>query len=446
MLRALITALLALIAWLFYLPVLVLGYFLVMLFGEIAFRDGWQGLAALAGVAVAFSSGKYLLLLAWSSLAYRRQRLGHVTLLYPRSLERALNLDEVRQGAEESAVEVKQSFGNPLLRPVVILPTPTLLMHLRCGWAGFALPYTVVINPVSVDSCYGWRELLRHELAHTATYRLLPLRRVPALLLEGLAVHWMRTECGFPIDAHALAILSEELCEPLFVLDDKTFYQRRNALRNYILAGSFTGHLVRCMGWEQFRRFYARTSSRRWMQDVQRMCGRSVMELEREWRQSLACREDLTSYLPQLRLYWKALRLVHHWRWEEAVVRAEEYLQQYGWDILFAGLVSEGYFVLRQWEHCAEWNRRLAEDSSAVNRLNVGLCWLYIGCCHDLQGKRAEAMEAYRRALQELPVPAWNYESTHTLAKRHLKTAFGEKQFAQYIRYRIQTLFAGMEA
>lgn len=446
MLRALILAALTLVWLLAYLPVLIVAYFVVTVLAKMVFDSGWDGKLVVAGVLVAFSSGRYILLLAWSSLGYRKRRLAHVTLLYPRVLERALDMEKIQRVLDESTREMQQIFGRPLLRPVVIIASPTLLMHLRCKWAGSALPYTVMIDPVYANVFHHWQELTRHELAHVATYRVSPLKQIPALLSEGLACYFMRTENGFPLDAHALAILSDEVCEPLFTLDDKAFYHRTDAMRNYILAGSFTGFLVNNVGWERYYRFYALTSTRRWMQDIQKAFGRGVAELEWEWRHSLASREDLAPFLPQLRLYWRALRLAHHWHWDEAVDVAREYLQRYGYDHLLADIVGDSYFMLQRWEDCEQWYRKLTSDDSVVHRVSKGLHLLYLGCCCDLQGKRVEALEAYRAVLQELPVPAWNHESTHTVARRHLKSAFNEKHHAHYVRYRMQRVLASVEA
>lgn len=441
MLRAVILAVFTLLGLLTYLLWVLAAYFLVRLFLE----GGWGGIAWLAGMAVAYYAGKYILLLAWSSVAYRRRRLARVTVLVPRPLEPVLEIDRIEQWLEESAEEAYQTFGKPLLRPVVILASPTLLMRLRCEFAGFALPYTVVLNPIHAGDFLEWRELIRHEMAHVATYRLL-FHRPPALLQEGLAMYWARTESRFPVDAHALAILSEEVCEPLFSLHDKAFHQPQHVLRNYILAGSFVGYLVRCVGWKRFLRFYLYTPNRYWIREAPKTWGKSVWELEQEWRKWLAQQEELQAYLPQLRHYWRIVRLASSWRWEEMVPQAEEYLQRYGWNRWIATMASEGYFLLRQWERCAAWSRRLAEDPSATGRLQSGEQWLRVGCCYDMQGRRAEAIEAYQRTLQELPVPAWNYQSTHTVARRCLKTAFGEKQFAQYVQHQAKRLLQGMEA
>lgn len=446
MLRALILAVLTLFGWLLYLPVLILAYLVVEVLARMVLDGGWDERLVIAGVILAFSSGKHIFLLSWSSLLYRKRRLSHVTLLYPAKLDRTLDIEKIQHTMNESAKELQQAFEKPFLRPVVVVASPILLMHLRCRAAGFALPYTVIINPIYAGVFHQWQELARHELAHVATYRISPFKRVPALLSEGLACYFMQTENGFSLDAHALAILSEELCEPLFTMDDKTFYRRADAIRNYILAGSFASYLVHRVGWERYYRFYVSTSARKWVQDIEKILGKNIAELEQEWRHSLILRDDLSPVLPQLRLYWRVLRLIHHWQWQQAAEAAEQYLSVYGYDRLIASVAITSYFLLRQWEHCERWCKMLMDDDSPTARLERGMSLLYIGCCYDLQGRREDALGAYKAVLQELPVPAWNYESTHTIAKRHLRRAFTIAHFDRYVRYKVRELLTEIGA
>ena len=118
---------------------------------------------------------------------------------------------------------------------------------------------------VIVVSCDMFEELARHELGHLFAGRW--SRWAPPLLSEGLATWLQKSIAGVPIDTHARShcrCSGHWLLLPL--LKQGRFYSDKERIVNYILAGSFTGFLIRRFGWEKYQHFYRHTSKWAWFE------------------------------------------------------------------------------------------------------------------------------------------------------------------------------------
>lgn len=99
-----------------------------------------------------------------------------------------------------------------------------------------------------------WQEILRHELAHIFSARWND--RAPRVLMEGLAVWVQRTRGGYGPDEYVRRRSPTARAAIECLLGPEPDGARPGWHRYYCLAGSFTGHLIRRHGWDEFRRFY----------------------------------------------------------------------------------------------------------------------------------------------------------------------------------------------
>jgi hypothetical protein len=133
-------------------------------------------------------------------------------------------------------------------------------------------------------------EWLRHEMTHLFADRINPA--VPPLFKEGLATCMQATVAGCPIDDFAAVILGEQDLRLRRLLEPRFFFGvKEDAWSWYVLAGSFSGYLIRRFGWEAYRKFYARLWNHlgldgRFRKDF----GLTLDDAEEAWRAELALR------------------------------------------------------------------------------------------------------------------------------------------------------------
>jgi hypothetical protein len=139
---------------------------------------------------------------------------------------------------------------------VYLFPTPDEVSRVHgepAGGYAHWLRWYVVANAQS-----EWRELIRHEVAHLFAGRW--SQTAPRVLAEGLAVWAQRTVYGRPIDSAARSVLPQSR-DPIDLLLRPGWPDDTGELfdRYYVLAGSFTGFLIRRYGLATYRRFYRTT-------------------------------------------------------------------------------------------------------------------------------------------------------------------------------------------
>jgi hypothetical protein len=138
-------------------------------------------------------------------------------------------------------------------------------------------------------------ELLKHELTHLFTHRWNPWA-LP-LFSEGLSTWAQGTAGGYTIDSGAVFYLrlKHRALRPL--LDRTTFYQMSDRWGNYLLAGSFTGFLLRRFGLKAYRKFYRElTGVRGFDRKFKKHFQWSLEEAEAEWRKDLEVRHGSPMY------------------------------------------------------------------------------------------------------------------------------------------------------
>jgi hypothetical protein len=232
-----------------------------------------------------------------------------ISLRYAPSLRSEANPAEVLKVAEEALGGLEKLFGEltspwpwrtfgPLLsrqRVVVYLfPTAEAIQTLF-GWiyAAAALPerHAVVVpfRQPRLD-CFGTGfqldEVLKHEKTHLFAARWNPLP--PPLLGEGLATWLQGTNYGYTIDSAAVQLVRQEEACLWMLLDREFFFDRANTFRCYVLAGSFSGFLIREFGWEAYKALYRHARNDRPFGPLflERLC-LTLEEAEGQWRDGL---------------------------------------------------------------------------------------------------------------------------------------------------------------
>jgi hypothetical protein len=189
---------------------------------------------------------------------------------------------------EHQIDDLAKQFGHSLPRPV----TAFLLrdagqvaeVHGR-RYAGFAIiaENAIVIAPTHALTP---EELIRHELVHLFAGRW--GRPAPSLNSEGLAIWLQGTEGGSPIDVAVLPHFRHRDIRLPTMLKESFFREPCREHACYLLAGSFTGFLIRRFGWQAYRRFFRTVASwgcYRWV--FRRQFGLTLEQAEWQWRNEL---------------------------------------------------------------------------------------------------------------------------------------------------------------
>ena len=187
--------------------------------------------------------------------------------------------------------ELTERFGFRLRRrPVVYLFANrrefSMIFGRPCGGRAILLATAVVIaNDTNLD------DLMRHEFAHlfSATWNFF----APPLLSEGLSVWLEETIAGRPIDKEARPLIANRNLKLPLLLKRKFFYGEPHRHACYVLAGSFTGFLMRRYGWKAYRKLYRRCDGVRFRAKFKRCFGVSFEKAEWQWRNELIIMEIL---------------------------------------------------------------------------------------------------------------------------------------------------------
>ena len=139
---------------------------------------------------------------------------------------------------------------------------------------------------MAADSTDRLSEIIRHEFAHLFARRCIGQWNCP-LLDEGLAVWLQETYFGQALDGAALVAFRRRGIRPSAMLARSFFFDERWTQECYILAGSFTGFLMRRLGSKGFWRFCHRTAIWGYRKSIKRSLGMSLEEAEARWRAEL---------------------------------------------------------------------------------------------------------------------------------------------------------------
>ena len=288
-------------------PVFFLTLLLVYLCAVIALTPWYVGVSCLViglipAIAVRLATVQpnrvRLWKFAWHVRRFCSIREGPITLCYAPELADEWDLRLVLTCCRREYEHLARTFSDVPLRSGVvylfanakeisdIFSRPTV---------GFALP-TANIVVIAHDGFL--RETIRHELVHLFSGRW--NLHSPSILREGLAVHLQGSEHGQPLDIHACYHLGAKNRNVISLLDETFFYRKDHLSANYIIAGSFTGFLIRRFGWEKYRYVYRKCMATGFGATFQRVFLLTLSEAELQWRRELFVTNEMLRRLKKL--------------------------------------------------------------------------------------------------------------------------------------------------
>jgi hypothetical protein len=216
---------------------------------------------------------------------FRTRSRARIVLHYPVSLEPQWNMDLLLERCQSEFDDLAQWFGFCLRRRVTVflLERCSNIKHdFRRPDAGLAFVYQ---NAIVVANDTNLHELIRHELAHLFAGRWAAVAN--PLFNEGLAVWLQRTSNGAPIDTVALRLLRGAAPPLSMLLQRKFFFSEQNQYACYILAGSFTGFLIRRHGLAVYRKFFRKADAFNFQSYFRKIFGVTFVKAEWQWRAEL---------------------------------------------------------------------------------------------------------------------------------------------------------------
>jgi hypothetical protein len=140
-------------------------------------------------------------------------------------------------------------------------------------------------NAIVIGNSDYVQETIRHELTHLLTAQW--QNDAPPLLAEGIATWIAGSHFGQVIHATAQAILLNAPPKLELLLTRRFFFSDAHRRRCYILAGSFTGFLIRRYGWDKYRRLYRHSYDIGFRLSFKQLMGITFEAAENLWRDEI---------------------------------------------------------------------------------------------------------------------------------------------------------------
>jgi hypothetical protein len=231
---------------------------------------------------------------------FRTASTDRIVLRYAPELSEVADVPGVLSLAEKTWLELEAKFGarsrswlRPLVGPLLFRRRTCVYLFATCQpiQEMFGKHYAAValtgLHGVVVALEARLDEHLKHELAHLFATRW--SRWAPPLFAEGLPTWLQGTHGGYTIDAMAVLVLREgnhQHLRPL--LDEEFFFDEANRFACYVLAGSFSGFLIRRFGWEAYKRLYCELwGDFAFDAKFRKHFGLSLKEAKEQWRDEL---------------------------------------------------------------------------------------------------------------------------------------------------------------
>lgn len=359
----------------------------------------------------------------------------HVRLHYAPDLQERIDWQAQLRIWEEALADLQGWFGRPLKRKVVVFlfarhDVINRLFKFSFGGCALVRADAVIIAADFMQEMVNPKELVRHELVHL--FAAYCGKEKPCFKDEGLTTWLQGTMDDKPVDFHALAIILGQGCPPaLNLLNDRLFMRERSD--SYVLAGSFTGYLLRRFDKTTYFRYLRLARSKRFTATFLEVFGISVVSAEVEWREQLLARRqefepEISAKIAEL----KAAIAFRCWNYQESIDLALPSIESGQADDKIAAMVAHAYFALGRYDEAASRLQKVLDVGTAYPSYQSRL-WFNLGTIHDLSGRRDEALKAYNRALAFADDWTVADGSTHRLARRHLKTPFTEESLREQL-------------
>jgi hypothetical protein len=224
---------------------------------------------------------------------------------YPPGFAGVEALPEFLQICEFERDELSQLFGVSFRRRlhVFLLPTPApapndLKTTYSKEMGGRAWPGA---NAVFLSVSTMDRATVRHELGHLFSLRWNP--SAAPIMAEGLSTWLRETDRGRTVDEAACRLFLGPRPDLKKLLDRKYFFSSAHQRGCTILAGSFTGFLIRRHGWDRYRTFYRKSWPVRFESRFQKFFGLSLKDAEQRWIVEVLTMVSLNQRLEADRLF-----------------------------------------------------------------------------------------------------------------------------------------------
>ncbi len=210
---------------------------------------------------------------------------GRVVLHYASELAAIWDLAELSHRCQAELDQLKQRFGFPLRRRVVVYLFPRWQDIAKIFGARFGGAALSTANVIVIADDNNVIRSMRHELAHLFSLRWNTL--TPPLLSEGLSVWCEGGDSAQSTDSVARRLLTNRSLKLSRLLDPAFFFSDPYRHDCYALAGSFTGFLIRRYGWERYERLYRCCNGYRFKAKFNRCFGVTFEKAEWQWRNEL---------------------------------------------------------------------------------------------------------------------------------------------------------------
>jgi hypothetical protein len=220
---------------------------------------------------------------------------GQIVLHYAPELNAKWNISTLLQRCQEELDRLTERFGSPLRGRVVVFLFASYkeigkIFGPHYGGAALSVANAIVI----ADDC-NIQESMRHEFAHLFSPRWSEL--APPLLSEGLSVWLQETAWGQPINTAVRSLLGDGSLKLSLLLKPKFFFAEPQRHACYVLAGSFTGFLIRRYGWQQYRKLFRRCNGSRFRAKFEKCFGVTLEKADWRWRNEIMVMEVLNRRL-----------------------------------------------------------------------------------------------------------------------------------------------------
>jgi hypothetical protein len=366
-----------------------------------------------------------------SVLGFRQLRTWRVVVRYAPKAQSRLDPSGLLALSDRLLGELSSQFGRRLRLPLVVYLFPSIselarLFNHEMGGAAL-VGGDAVVGADHLGAVSRPEETMRHEIAHLLSVRCGELP--PAFKSEGLATWRQVSWRGKPVDFHALVLLRGGQCMPLpWFMKRSAFYSGERW--SYMLAGSFTGYLVRRFGWDHYLRFYRAAAEDNLEVVFRRTFREPLSEVERQWRADLFA--QARSNDPELEREVRRTRVVaacgalHLYACVEqadALIQAGEQSAETLWVASQAHVLLGNYGrAIELLNQARERAQEGAEEDRWLRMLEASVL-LHLGQLHGLMGDAESAVAAYRRALR---APDWwdrSIGSAHAQARQLLERA-----------------------
>jgi hypothetical protein len=222
---------------------------------------------------------------------FRTATSGQIILHYAPELEGKWDLSVLLERIQAELDRLTRWFSFSLRRRLVVYlfaRHATIARIFGPAYGGTALSEA---NAIVIADDYNIQEVMRHELAHLFSARL--SRVVPPLLSEGLSVWLQETYGGQQIDPVARPLLRDRTLKLSLLLKPTFFFAEPQRAPCYLLAGSFTGFLIRRYGWARLEKLFRRCNGSRFRAKFTKCFGVSLEHAEWQWRTEIQVMEVL---------------------------------------------------------------------------------------------------------------------------------------------------------